>query len=151
MNTPEWVQKDLKKQLIGDEMVETASVIVNYPLGLKKAYLAVTNKRLIGIHKTWFSSRIIDSPLRDITRVQVDVSIKLGKIIKTLFWGWLSLFLFILIFPVVLAILNFLSIWEKDLIWTTKGFGNEWVGGKRHSLEIIQRAIRDVQLSEKKE
>ena len=142
---PLWVQMDLENQLIGTETLQTVSVLVNYPLGLKKSYLAVTDKRLIGIQKTWFSKQIIDSPLNTITRLQVDVSIKVGKIIKTLFWGFASLFLFVLIIPVILTILNFLAIWEKELRWTTSGYGEEFVGGKRQALEIIQRKIREIQ------
>ena len=48
---PLWVQMDLESQLIGTETLQTVSVLVNYPLGLKKCYLAVTDKRLIGIQK----------------------------------------------------------------------------------------------------
>ena len=146
MYVPPWVQTDLQTRLIGDETVQTVVILAKYPLNLKKTYLAVTDKRLIGKEKTWLSSKLIDSPLRDITRVQVNTSLNLGKIIKTVFWGFLSLFLFILIIPVVLTILNFLSIGEKDLVWTVKGYGNEIIGGRRHALETIQTAIREVQL-----
>ena len=37
---PTWVQMDLESQLIGTETVQTVSILTNYPLGLRKAYLA---------------------------------------------------------------------------------------------------------------
>lgn len=144
-NLPIWIQNDLEQQLIRDETVNIVSILTNYPLSIKKTYLTVTDKRLIGTEKKWFSTRRIDVPLKDITRVQVNSSIKIGKIMKTIFWGFLSVFLFVFIIPVVLAILNFLSIFEKDLEWIIKGYGPDSIGGKRTSLEVVQRAIRENQ------
>jgi hypothetical protein len=145
VSLPVWVQTDLYNQLIGEETIQSVSILSNYPLNIKNSYLAVTDRRLIGTQKTWFSTRRVDVPLRDITRVQVNMTIKIGKIIKTVLWAFLSSFLFVLIIPVILMISNFLSILEKDLEWTVKGYGSEVIGGQRKALELAQRTIRESQ------
>lgn len=141
-----WIQSDLQTRLFRDETVKIVVILARYPFNLKKSYLAVTDRRLIGKEKIWIFSKLIDSPLSIITRIQVNTSLNLDKIVKTVFWGFLSIFLFILVIPVVLAILNFLSIGEKDLVWTIKGYGDTTIGGRRHAIETIQMAIREVQL-----
>ncbi|OLS21347.1 MAG: hypothetical protein HeimC3_35920 [Candidatus Heimdallarchaeota archaeon LC_3] len=140
-DSPIWVQNDLQSMLIGKETVQHCVVIANYPLGLKKAYLAVTDKRLVGKIKKWFSTNQVDVPLRDISRVQLDTAFK----IKSLFWLIISLFFSIYLIGIPFVIYNYFRMREKAIIISVTGVGNESYYGNHHKLELIQRTIRESQ------